>query len=504
MISKEDKAKIGDFKEVFRMTVNPTNDEDINKVVDDLFKNVEYNYEEYKDVVPYVSVEQETYKYHILQPVEGKYSLLDFLLNRAISNVDSIWITNDNCYGSDKGLRVNKIRYEAYRSSFSDEFIKKQYQKGRMHETSHALHAWDVKQDNTIHSKENVDFQKRVQLFNELLGFKYSNLLKLNEIEGKSQQIFNWRRGKKTFADDYIDEIATEYFATKYSGLYMDNNNDAVVPFCKTEDINEGVWVPNHFNGYSQGSYLMYHLENLVSKQAMFNSRFFASDEAFIDFCNRYAEPMKKTFNKYKEKIQKSWDKKIYGGYVNFMKEKYRPVDSLYAFYELKYIFYIACRENPTTFSKEFQEKIALYHEVLNEIFTQSYLQEYNEGRISKEKMLEILPMAYRLSPVVVDKEKNKWVDSPIRSNYKKIFKELQKENMHTSTVTPDNISNTTAQIVQANPGEMSKRVQSVSKSFAESLKQNVHSNDDGEPSTRSGYRYAQVDTYNRKKGQGR
>lgn len=112
--------------------------------------------------------------------------------------------------------------------------------------------------------------------------------------------------------------------------------------------------------------------------------------------------------------------------------------------------------------------------------------------------------MAYRLSPVVVDKENNKWVDSSVRNGYKTMFKELQKENAHTRTVTPKNISSATIQATQNNPGELSKRVQSVSKSFAESLKQNEHSNDDETRATRSGYRYAQVDTYNRKNGQSR
>lgn len=106
MISKEDKIKIEDFKNIFRMTVNFNNDELINKVVDDLFKNVECIYEEYKDEISYVPVEQETYKYHILQPVNGKYSLLDFLLNRAISNIDRIYITDENSYSTDKLINI--------------------------------------------------------------------------------------------------------------------------------------------------------------------------------------------------------------------------------------------------------------------------------------------------------------------------------------------------------------------------------------------------------------
>lgn len=488
MISKEDKAKIEDFKEVFRMTVNPTNDEDINKVVDDLFKNVEYNYEEYKDEVPYISVNQETYKYHILQPVNGKYSLLDFLLNRAISNVDVISINNDNHFVN-KGLSIDKNRYEGNRSSYSDDFIKKQYQKSRMHETGHAIHAWDVKQDDAIHSR--VDFKKKVQLFNELLGYKYPNLLPINEIKNKLQNSdANWRGSKRAFVDPHFDEASTEYFATKFSKLYVDIDNYKCNYVCQTDDKNEAVYVPNNFNGYSTGACLMFHLENLVSKRNIFQSNFFSNNNAINEFIIKYSSVLEKVLKFHNEDLHEL-----------FLNKKAHNLGEKFAT-----VFSRACTETPNDpeRSKKTQENIALCYEIMNKIFQQSYLQELSAGRISKEQMLMILPMCYVLSPVEYNKEGKAWVDTPTRNEYKIMIENLKRRNDAKIKVTPDNISNVTSQTVQANPGEMSKRVQSVSKSFAESLKQNTHSNDDGEPSTRSGYRYAQVDTYNRKKGQSR
>ncbi len=491
MISKEDKAKIGDFREVFRMTINPTNDEDINKVVDDLFKNVEYNYEEYKDEVPYVSVEQETYKYHILQPVEGKYSLLDFLLNRAISNVDVISINNDNHF-LDKGLSIDKNRYEAYRSSYTDDFIKKQYQKSRMHETGHVLHAWDVKQDNIIHGNEDVDFQKRVQLFNELLGYKYSNILQMKTIKKIPQKIYGWRGNKVPFFQWKLDEASTEYFATKYSGLYEDEKDYGISYRCSTNERIVGFKTPNVFNAYAPGSCLMYHLENLVSKEAMFQSMFFSNERAIDEYVTRYSEYINKVFEGFKIELQD-------------IEPKWNALS-----FENKFLLVLEKAATPTNtegggkFGEKAQEKFATYYEVINKIFAYTYMQEYIKGNISREKLIGILPRAYSIAPVTFDKTKNEWIESGVRKTYKAMFEELQRETEVKSKVTPSNISNVTSQTVQANPGEMAKRVQSVSKSFAESLKQNTHSNDDGEPSTRSGYRYAQVDTYNRKKGQGR
>ena len=462
MISKEDKIKIEDFKNIFRMTVNFNNDELINKVVDDLFKNVECIYEEYKDEISYVPVEQETYKYHILQPVNGKYSLLDFLLNRAISNIDRIYITDENSYSTDKLININKSRYEEERTNYSDTFIEMQYRKSRLHETGHALHALDANNDDTIHSKDDVDFKKKVKLFNELLGYKYSNLLQVSDIKNKSQKIYGWRGGKTPFLQFSLDEASTEYFATKYSGLYADNKNDGLSYICQTIDKIEGVMVPNRFNGYSTGSCLMYHLENLVSKKSIFQSMFFANGRAIEEFVIKYSKQIENVLERYKKELQVKFPElnqfKTYGKFLS--------------------IFLRACTPQSNGFCKEVQEKNALYYEIISKMFAYSYVQEYNSGRISKEKMLEILPMAYRLSPVVVDKTKNEWIDSAVRKGYKTMFKELQNENINKSKITPNSISNAMVQTMQKNQGELSNKVNSVSKSFYDSLKRKDYLND--------------------------
>lgn len=93
MIPYNDKIKINDFREAYKKIMNPNNSKDINEIIDALFYNVERNYEEYCSTVPYVSANREQYNFHILKPVNGRYSLLDFLLNRAISNVDCIMKT---------------------------------------------------------------------------------------------------------------------------------------------------------------------------------------------------------------------------------------------------------------------------------------------------------------------------------------------------------------------------------------------------------------------------
>ena len=104
MIPYNDKIKINDFREAYRKIMNPNNSKDINEIIDALFYNVERNYEEYCSTVPYVSANREQYNFHILKPVNGRYSLLDFLLNRAISNIDCINPCDENAYDHTKVL----------------------------------------------------------------------------------------------------------------------------------------------------------------------------------------------------------------------------------------------------------------------------------------------------------------------------------------------------------------------------------------------------------------
>ena len=85
-------------------------------------------------------------------------------------------------------------------------------------------------------------------------------------------------------------------------------------------------------------------------------------------------------------------------------------------------------------------------------------LEEFKQGHSLKLKSV------YELSGIEECGQDRYYGSEELRTLNEKIEREADEK----SKVTPDNISNATSQTVQANPGEMAKRVQSVSKSFAE------------------------------------
>ena len=408
MIPYNDKIKINDFREAYRKIMNPNNSKDINEIIDALFYNVERNYEEYCSTVPYVSANREQYNFHILKPVNGRYSLLDFLLNRAISNIDCINPCDENAYDHTKVLLINTKRYEKERSKYSEDFIKRQYQKSKLHETGHALHVWDTRQDNSIHSRNFspwysnfISFKQKLQGFEQLLGFKYSNMLHPFETQDATQTQHSSVNTSYPFANHNIDEAVTEYFATKYSGLYEDTSNFGV-SYVNTKPKIIAIAAPNHLNGYAHSSHFIYHLENLVSKPAMFDSTFFESDTALREFSAKYAS-----------QIEQVWSMN------STSKEMPNCTDT---FGKFNYLFQTACNHNSTNSPEHIQRQTMAAHQLLDWIFIFAYKQEFDKGHISNERMMEISKLSYSFSPIIYDSDKKEWNNSPIKNWYKDTY----------------------------------------------------------------------------------
>lgn len=408
MISYQDKQKITDFRETFRRLINPQKNKDTDEIVDALFYNIECIYEEYKTTVPYIDANKEPYKFHILQPVNGQYTLLDFLLNRAISNIDCIFPHNDNAYDHGKVLKINTKRYEKERSKYSEDFIQKQYQKSKLHESGHALHVCDTVKDNCIHSRdassfyENyVGFYKKLQGFEQTLSYKYPNILHSYDIKNATQKYHSSVTNSHPFRNSNLDEAVTEYYATKYAGLYNDISNFGF-SYVSTTPKSIIIAAPNHLNGYSHSSHFMYHLENLVSKPAMFESIFFESEAALQEFSNKYATL-----------IEQIWSTD------NGTKEFPNCPD---AFSKLKYLFTVACNHDSISSPEHIQRKTIIAHLILESIFSFAYHQEWTKGHTSQDKIKEISKLSYCFSPIIYHTSKNEWINSPTKDWYKKQY----------------------------------------------------------------------------------
>ena len=417
MMSFEDAMKIEEFKRAYKMAMNPNNVDSINNVIDALFENVAFNYIEYRKQVPFVSANKESYKFHILQPVNGRYSLLDFLINRAFSNVDGIGFTKGNSFSTFcRYLCIDSKRYEGYQDKYPSGRIQSLYEKSMLHETGHALHGWDDHEDGKIHTyvddgysnsekfrnepAQNAILTQKIEVAEKLgLYAKYKNMLRLEDIRDIPQRI-RFSLNSESFSHNIVNEAATEYFASKYSGLFDDIEN--------YEYIDWGTYrmkVPSSTNGYQHSIRFIYHLENLVSKKSMFNSLFFADDEALEEFSQKYGHI-----------VERVWERNSH----------IFPKDKSSTYSKVSRLFCYACLHESKDESQATNRLIAQM--TLDTIFYETYKEEFEKGYIPKSKMMEIIEYSHELSQEVWNQSEQKWEDTKIRKAYGEWQRELNDE----------------------------------------------------------------------------
>ena len=423
MLSYEDATKILEFKRAYKMAMNPNDERKLNEIIDVLFENVAYNYVEYREQIPFVPADKEKYKFHILQPVNGRYSLLDFLINRAFANVDGIIFSKGNHYNSShRQVMIDFERYSRYVGRYTNDRINLLYRKSMLHETGHALHGWDRCNDGDIHTstsetvykdcERNVGFIHKLQNAERLaLHANYRNMLRTENIRGIQQR--SRSLNDTSYSKPNINEAATEYFACKYSGLFQSLNE------FEYADIVEGsgyrVKVPTHTNGYQHSIRFIYHLENLISKQSMFDSTFFGSNETFKELSEKYRSIIEGVWERNSSMFPEGHESNTYSK-VNWLFNR--------AFLH---------GENWTYEGK--REKL-IAQTALDRIFYNIYKEEYEKGNIPKGKMMEIVKYSYKLSPEFFDQNKRTWINSVIKEEYGEWQRELngeltQRDNRH-------------------------------------------------------------------------
>lgn len=290
--------KINDFKRVFSEIMNPYKDEYKQILLDALFDNVRINYEEYKDSFDKISVKWEPYKYHILQPIDGYYDLLDFLLNRAISNLEKIQITTTggNEHSNHLEISMDKNRYVNLNTKKTKDEIAAQYKKSNYHETLHLLHSRFSCSTGGFYSNNEVYFKQKVNYFYNMLGKKYSNVMNPHVLNGVSRintgtvltKPFGMydENGKNCLPEGGftgLDECAVEMEAVINSGLINSKNVDWV-------HLGDNFWqvVPNYDNGYVNYQMFLIQLKSLISKENYFSSSFFHNSDAIEEFAMKY------------------------------------------------------------------------------------------------------------------------------------------------------------------------------------------------------------------------
>ena len=307
-ISASDREKLNDFKLMFKQLINLNNDQNIDEVIEALFLNIEKYYLEFGDSIKSIPVRFEPYKFHILQPINSRYSLLDFLINRAFSNIYEIKYHNDIkennnenicCYyQNDKSLEFNFDKYikDFEENNYEVNYSLKEFQLLIMlHETGHSLQELDVMNDKRIHEPvdTNLNLFQKVRFINNKLGYKYPNLLREKSLIGVeardiSDSIFKFVECTKgPFCDNSnLLEGLNQMFALLFSGLYDDDKNFVL----RDIDKDEGYYImaPDFKLEYSKFTRFYYYLRCLCSKESLFMTTFLAGDVVLKEFASQY------------------------------------------------------------------------------------------------------------------------------------------------------------------------------------------------------------------------
>lgn len=392
--------KINDFKTVFNDFINPENDLRKIAIIDALFDNVRIYYEEYKDICHSIPERLEPYMYHVLQPVDGKYDLLDFLLNRAISNLEKIIIndTAGNSYSNHFELSIDKNRYNKLSDKKGDEVVRAHFKKSFYHETLHVLHAKIRPNGDKICSKS----KDKLIYFYEKLSSKYHNIIDMQKIINAScggpdtylTKPFYLR--KHSSGAEALTECAVESEAVINSGL-INLGDVGPVPcgkgFCK--------FVHNYENGYARYQMFLMQLKSLVPKDQYFLSLFFHESSALSHFVSEYEDIIKK-------------------------------MAALYGFNEdqlLPFLYGIFGEANTNMFYGSEETDI---DETLHELFIEIYQAKLSNIKdLSNEELLKfkkVLTISYNESPFEIVNNTHTLKETEYRQEYLELIEMLERE----------------------------------------------------------------------------
>ena len=346
-LNNEEKTKIIDFMEIYRKYVNPDSDNEINIIVDYVFDTIIKIYFEYKEVVPFISVNDDNYEYYIIRPNNGKYTLLDYLINTIIQNLDSIELI-DNKMPSNynmlkKKISMNKKHTTSIHDSVfeqtnqhldKDKYKELFYKTAIYHEIGHMLHykignivpqtvyvpqsymslscfpplkkrmSENAKKIETEKRREIVKksakekIKKRISIYYESLHDKY-DVLNPNDIENcelaveRPNHKFEQIMLPPFFYLNPVDEAFSECDAQVYSGLF---ENDIF----KAEDNNcmDCFYIPidseHLIMTYSPDAYFVstsigFALKECISKQSYFRTMFLGKEDLFVEFLGEYS-----------------------------------------------------------------------------------------------------------------------------------------------------------------------------------------------------------------------
>ena len=396
-LSSEEKAKVIDFMKIYKMYINPDFDCEINTIVDYIFDTIIKIYFEYKEIVPFISTSDDNYEFYIIRPVNGKYSLLDYLINKIIQNLDSIELI-DNQKSSNYNILKKKISINKKRSTSLNDSVfnltRQQLDRGKFnelfyketiyHEIGHMLHYIidnivpqtiyvpqsymslsgfpPLKKRMSINAKKieiekrkelvkiraKEEIKKRIAIYYESLKDKY-NILNPDDINNCDLAVeqLNHRFEEIMIPPllylNPIDEAFSECDAQIYSGMFENDifeTEDNNIMNCFHFPIDQEYFIRTYSPSiYFVSASIGFALKECISKKSYFRTMFLGRDDLFVEFLGEYS-PSTTAFairlaNADKQKMDDIHS--LLNDIIEFAKKNNKPLDCLNIYFPLVY-----------------------------------------------------------------------------------------------------------------------------------------------------------------------
>ena len=310
------KGKINDFINVWAEVVGLTGEE--NKKYRDFIKtDVARRCSMYEQEIPSISTKDDGCNAYIIKPVNGKYSLEDFLLNRLmlglrdVSFIGALEGNGGEYIAADKTLNVNAgkidflVRDKAKRHTGLQGKNVKIVQKTIEHELGHCYKSLfndgfkaplgNGREQDEMYKKlidallkfENGKYKGQIKSLKDFDLEEYSSLLKTGVSDSRANYDYDARFG-------WIDELLNETEA-----LELTNSND-IHDTLPLQDRNgrdsvsgNYVNVYNYLSGYRSFTGYGPILKSVLGKENAFRAEYISSVDIFKQFDQEYADIVK-------------------------------------------------------------------------------------------------------------------------------------------------------------------------------------------------------------------
>lgn len=184
----------------------------------------------FNESINFITKEDDSYNYYVFRGTQKGYTLLEFLLNRVLQNIEiiaySVYSSNEyDLYH--KKIGINIKRYEGLESKYSKKTIAMFLKKTVYHEMIHAIQSNPIsfgdKNEFIKSANKKSEIEQKMFYFNRLEKYKELNI-KINEISLNELMNVGCHTNPITSSDSIneyraINEALVEMLANELSGL---------------------------------------------------------------------------------------------------------------------------------------------------------------------------------------------------------------------------------------------------------------------------------------------